>query len=123
MDHMQEWKSACRSPAFPSHDQRPTTIATSFYGTRKGSGGATLSFILFCLILLLAAPGQAKTDDRLAPQDTVEVRVSGWHTLRGGVAEGVMLSGAFTIGMEGMLDLPIIGLVPAAGLRANELAN
>ncbi len=34
-----------------------------------------------------------------------------------------MLNGAFTIGAQGMLDLPIIGSVPAAGLHANELAK
>jgi protein involved in polysaccharide export with SLBB domain len=91
--------------------------------TRKRSGSALLSLIPFCLIMLLGSPAGGQSNDRLAPQDTVEIRVSGWTALRGGVAEASMLTDAFTIGSAGSLELPIIGHVPAAGLRADELAK
>jgi hypothetical protein len=121
VDHVPRTKSACHSGG----DQRPATMAPSFLGTRKRPCSAALSAILFCFIMLLGSParGQSETDGRLAPQDTVEVRVSGWSALRGGVAEGAALNGTFTIGAAGTINLPTIGHVPAAGLHANELAK
>ncbi len=91
----------------------------------KRSGSATLSLVSLSLVLLLASPAgsRSETDDRLAPQDTVEIRVSGWTALRGGVAEASILTDVFTIGTTGSLELPIVGHVPAAGLRADELAK
>ncbi len=91
--------------------------------TRKRSGSAALSLIPFCLMMLLGSPAGGQSNDRLAPQDTVEIRVSGWSAFRGGAAEASMLTDAFTIGSAGSLELPIIGAVPAAGLRADELAK
>jgi protein involved in polysaccharide export with SLBB domain len=93
--------------------------------TCKTSGRATLSLIPLCLFMLLGSPagGQSEAADRLAPQDTVEIRVSGWSALRGGVAEASLLTDAFTIGTAGLFELPIIGHVPATGLRADELAK
>ncbi|WP_245364250.1 polysaccharide biosynthesis/export family protein [Sinorhizobium americanum] len=78
-----------------------------------------------CLFMLLGSPasGESATDDRLAPQDTVEIGVSGWHTLLGGVAEATLLNDTFTIGRGGTLELPGIGRLPAAGLSESELAK
>ncbi|WP_234879209.1 polysaccharide biosynthesis/export family protein [Sinorhizobium americanum] len=78
-----------------------------------------------CLFMLLGSPasGESATDDRLAPQDTVEIGVSGWHTLLGGVAEATLLNDTFTIGRGGTLELPGIGPLPAAGLSESELAK
>ncbi|OAP44509.1 hypothetical protein ATC00_19230 [Sinorhizobium americanum] len=75
--------------------------------------------------MLLGSPasGESATDDRLAPQDTVEIGVSGWHTLLGGVAEATLLNDTFTIGRGGTLELPGIGRLPAAGLSESELAK
>ena len=123
MDHMPEWKAAFHSPAFPCDGQRPTTIAALFHGIPKWSGSATLSLIAFCLIMLLGSPaqGQSETDDKLAPQDKVEIYILGWGP--GGAAEALVLNDVFTIGTEGFLDLPIVGRVLAAGLRTNELTK
>ncbi|UVK37852.1 polysaccharide biosynthesis/export family protein [Mesorhizobium sp. AR10] len=100
-------------------------MAALLHGTRKRSRGATISLIPFCLILLFGAParGQSETDDRLVPQDTVEVNVSGWGASRGGVTEGAELNGAFAIDTAGTLDLPVIGPVPAGGLYESALAK
>ncbi|WP_284241638.1 polysaccharide biosynthesis/export family protein, partial [Neomesorhizobium albiziae] len=91
----------------------------------KGSARATLNLIFLCLVALLGSPAgaQSGTGDRLAPQDTVEIRVSGWSALPGGSAEAPRLTGAFTIGAAGFVELPIIGPVRASGLRADELAK
>lgn len=125
MDHVQRSKADCHSPAFPDGNRPFSTMAALFHDTRKRSRCATISLIPFCLILLFGAParGQSETDDRLVPQDIVELKVSGWDALRGGVTEGAELTGAFTIGTAGTLDLPVIGHVPAAGLRESELAK
>jgi hypothetical protein len=125
MDDLRRWRSACRSPQSFCDDQRFTTMAASIYSASKRSGIALLGLIPFCLAMLLGSPalGQSETGHRLAAQDAVEISVSGWSTLRGGAAEGLALSDTFTIGKNGMLDLPIIGPVPAAGLHANELAK
>ncbi|PDT37537.1 hypothetical protein CO656_24395 [Sinorhizobium sp. FG01] len=92
---------------------------------RRASLRATLRIVPFCLFLLLGVPAKGETapDARLAPQDTVEISVSGWHALLGGVAEGTLLNDTFTIGTGGTLELPGIGRLPAAGLSENELAK
>lgn len=121
MDHLQCCKSACHNPA--GRDRQAATIAISFLGNCKRWRCATPGLILFCLITLFGSPArsQLEPDERLAPQDTVEVRISRWTALRGGVTEGAALSNTFTIGASGTLDLPFIGQLPAAGLRASEL--
>ncbi|WP_457154125.1 polysaccharide biosynthesis/export family protein [Mesorhizobium sp. P5_C1] len=125
MDHVQTSNADCHSPALSGGIRRFSAVAALFHDSRKRSRGAAISLIPFCLILLFGAPAksQSETDDRLAPQDTVELKVSGWDALRGGITEGVELNGAFTIGATGTLDLPGIGHVPAAGLRESELAR
>lgn len=123
MDPIQRPK-ADHGPAFPEGDRQVSTMATSSHGSRKRSRGAAMSLIPLCLILLCSAParGQSGTDDRLGPQDTVEVNVAGWGVFRAGVA-GAELNGAFTIDAAGTLHLPVIGQVVAAGLRENDLAK
>lgn len=125
MDRVQRPKADCHSPAFPGGNRPFSTVAALFHGPRKSSRGATISLIPFCLILLFGVPAraQSETDDKLVPQDTVKVSVSGWDALRGGVTEGAELNGAFTIDTAGKLDLPAIGQLPAAGLRESELAK
>lgn len=113
----------CNSPAFPCRDGR--TTAVPWHLTRQGSASATLCSIPFCLVMLLASPAisQSATDDRLAPQDAVEIRISGWYALFGGVAEAALLHDVFTIGTAGTLEIPEFGRLPAAGLRAGEPAK
>ena len=123
MDHVNRSETTCNSPAFPQSDRR--TMAAPCRRSREGSVRATLTLISFCLIMLLGSPakGETATDERLALQDTVEIRVSGWHTLLGGAAEAALLNDTFTIGTDGTLELPGIGRLPAAGLRESELAK
>ncbi|WP_189644276.1 polysaccharide biosynthesis/export family protein [Mesorhizobium sp. M9A.F.Ca.ET.002.03.1.2] len=84
-----------------------------------------LCLISFCLILLLESPANArsKTVEKLAPRDTIELRVWRWTALRDGVLEALQLNNTFTIDSNGTLDLPMIGNIVAAGLREKELAE
>ncbi len=59
----------------------------------------------------------------LKADDTVELRVTGWTALKGGVAEASVLNDDFTIAHSGSLELPFIGSVAAAGLSPEELAR
>ncbi|CCE99484.1 conserved hypothetical protein (plasmid) [Sinorhizobium fredii HH103] len=123
MDHVNRSEATCDSPAFPCGDQ--CAAAAPCHRARQAPLSATLRVVPFCLMMLLGSPakGGPPTDDRLAPQDTVEISVSGWHTLLGGVVEAALLNDTFTIGTGGTLELPEIGRLPAAGLRESELAK
>ena len=103
-----------------SHEQ-----ASLFFGIRKKPGAFRLRFVLFCFVMLLGSPatGQSETNDKLAPQDTVELHVSGWDALIGRFLEAMLVNNTFTIDSAGALYLPMIGQIPAAGLREDELAK
>ena len=58
---------------------------------------------------------------KIAPNDTVELSVTGWAALKGGVAEATLLNDSFTVGRTGTLKLPFVGTLPAAGLTPAEL--
>ena len=88
-----------------------------------------ISPISFCLVVMLLgfpATGQASEAGAiLAPLDTIEIHVSlpDGPALTDFVADVSMLNGVFTIDKAGMLSLPIVGPVPAAGLDEHELAE
>src|SRR4051812_9672725 len=93
---------------------------------RRARPFASLRFAAPLLsVLMLAQPGAAQTvsGEQLAPFDIIELSVTGWSALRGGAAEGALLSNSFTIDTGGVLDLPILGRVQAAGLSEDELAT
>src|SRR5687768_6276910 len=50
---------------------------------------------------------------RLGAQDKLRVHVQEWPAL----------AGEFTIGAEGAVSLPLVGEIPASGLRTSELAT
>ena len=85
--------------------------------------------ISFCLFLMLlgspAASYASEAGAILAPLDTIEIHVSlpDGPALTDSVADVSMLNGVFTIDKAGMLSLPIVGPVPAAGLDEHELAE
>ena len=76
-------------------------------------------------LLLLAHPAASQTDEaeKLGPLDTIELSVTGWSALRGGAAEAALLNNSFGIDSTGMLELPTIGKVQAAGLTEQDLAK
>ncbi|MET0599207.1 MAG: polysaccharide biosynthesis/export family protein [Mesorhizobium sp.] len=80
--------------------------------------------LAFASLVFLAHP--ALSDEPSGPlkaDDTVELRVTGWTALKGGVAEASVLNDDFTIAHSGSLELPFIGSVAAAGLSPEELAR
>lgn len=124
MHHVKSSEATCDRDAFFLSDGRITAVP--HHRARQASFGAMFRVVPFCLIVMLLgspAKGETATDDRLAPQDTVEIGVSGWHTLLGGVAEAALLNGTFTTGTSGTIELPGIGRLPAAGLSESELAK
>ncbi len=96
-----------------------------FFGIRKKPGTFGFRFVLFCFVMLLGSPatGQSETNGKLAPQDTIELHVSGWNALIGRFMEAMLVNNTFTINSAGALHLPMIGQTPAAGLREDELAK
>jgi protein involved in polysaccharide export with SLBB domain len=81
-----------------------------------------------CLVLSLStwahpALAQSAGAEELGPLDVIDLSVTGWSALRGGAAEAALLSNSFTIDSAGMLELPIIGKVQAAGLSEQDLAK
>ncbi len=96
-----------------------------FLGVHKKPGTFSFRFVLLCFVMLLGSParGQSETEDKLAPRDTVEIRVWNWEALGSGAAEAFALNDVFTIGSDGLLDLPTIGYIPAAGLHTSDLAQ
>ena len=97
-----------------------------FFGIRKKPGTFSFRFVLFCFVMLLGSP--ARVSRRL--RQTCPAR-HGRDTRFGiGMPWVAALYGsdagqqrAFTIGSDGALDLPMIGHIPAAGLRKSELAQ
>ncbi len=89
-----------------------------FFGIRKKPGTFSFRFVLFCFVMLLGSPatGQSETNGKLAPQDTIELHISGFM-------EAMLVNNTFTINSAGALYLPMIGQIPAAGLREDELAK
>ena len=69
----------------------------------------------------LRQPVSRKLNYKLAPQDKVEIYFGMGCSDVAALQRGLVLNDVFTIGTEGLLDLPIIGRVPAAGLPTDEL--
>ena len=87
-----------------------------------------LRVAVWCLAISLGggpmtAPASAepRAVTKIAPNDTVELSVTGWAALKGGVAEATLLNDRFTVGRTGTLKLPFVGTLPAAGLTPAEL--
>lgn len=123
MDHATRSEAARGNSALPYSDGR--TTAAPCHRVRHGLFTTALSIIPFSFILLFAASagGQLATLNGLAPQDAVEIHLSGRHTLLGGAAKAALPNGTFTIASAGVLERPGIGRVPAADLHVSELAK
>ncbi len=87
-----------------------------------------LRVAVWCLTIslgggLVTAPASAepRAVTKIAPNDTLELSVTGWAALKGGVAEATLLNDRFTVGRTGTLKLPFIGTLPVAGLTPAEL--
>src|SRR5262249_51519697 len=94
---------------------------------RRRNLAAFLAAILLATTLFLPSPGaRAETADqdyRLGSQDKIRIRVAEWSPSKGEVVDWPALTGEFTIGAGGRLDLPILGSTQAAGLSTSELAH
>jgi protein involved in polysaccharide export with SLBB domain len=74
-----------------------------------------------CLLATLS--GASAEDYRLGVQDRIRVTVHEWRASLGEVHDWKAITGEFTIGASGAISLPLIGSIPAAGHRPEELAD
>ncbi|MDG4883043.1 polysaccharide biosynthesis/export family protein [Mesorhizobium sp. WSM4884] len=116
MNQVQSTQSTCLHRDF-------TSLRRRFLNLLPGMCGRGAMLCLVCLVLLPGFPAKAQSDDRLSPGDRIELRVWRWTALRDGAVEGLQLNRSFSIDATGTLDLPNIGSIAAAGLRADELAR
>ncbi|WP_347567158.1 polysaccharide biosynthesis/export family protein [Mesorhizobium sp. WSM4904] len=118
MNQVQSTQSTCLHRDF-------TSLKRRFLNLLPGMRGRGAMLCLVCLVLLPGFPARAQstTDDKLGPGDRIELRVWRWTALRDGAVEGLQLNRSFSIDVTGTLDLPNIGGIAAAGLRADELAR
>ncbi len=76
------------------------------------------------VVLLSLTHAAARADEyRLGVQDKVRIKVIEWRAAQETVHEWVALSGEFLVGASGTVSLPLVGEVPAAGARTDELAQ
>lgn len=118
MNQVQSTQSTCLHRDF-------TSIKRRFLNLLPGMRGRGAMLCLVGLVLLPGFPARAQstTYDKLGPGDRIELRVWRWTALRDGAVEGLQLNRSFSIDATGTLDLPNIGGIAAAGLRADELAR
>lgn len=78
---------------------------------------------LVCVVALgLAAPAAKAADYRLDVGDQVRLKVLDWRSTMGDVHEWTGLTGDYRIGADGMVSLPLLGAVKAAGLTVEQLS-
>jgi polysaccharide export outer membrane protein/exopolysaccharide production protein ExoF len=89
-----------------------------------GSLGRWASRVAASVLLSVAAASVAGAEDyRLGVQDKLRVTVNEWRPTVGEVQDWKAITGEFIIGPAGDVSLPLIGSVPAAGLKPEELAT
>jgi polysaccharide export outer membrane protein/exopolysaccharide production protein ExoF len=68
-------------------------------------------------------PTPAAQDYKLGPQDKIRLKVFEWRTTMNTVVVWPALNAEFTVSASGVLSLPILGEVPAAGQTPSTLAK
>ncbi len=75
------------------------------------------------LAFVLGMSSAYADDYILGPQDKLRIRVYEWRPMAGSAVEWEPLTGEFVISASGNLSLPIIGVVPAAGMTSEQVAE
>lgn len=79
--------------------------------------------LLGALVAVLLAAGAGRAADYLlGPQDQVRLKIFEWRASRDTIFEWTALNDTFTVGPEGNLSLPFVGVIAAADRTATELA-
>ncbi len=85
---------------------------------------AVITVIAFAAMIAFFGPSKAFADEyKLGPQDKLRIQVFEWRNSVYEVIDWPALTGEFTVGSGGMLSLPLIGQIPAAGLTTRELSE
>src|SRR5262249_32669046 len=69
------------------------------------------------------APSAQGADYRLDVGDQVRLKVLDWRATMGDVHEWTGLTGDYRIGAGGVLSLPLLGSIKAAGLSVEQLSD
>jgi len=85
---------------------------------RKGRYALAMLALAMCIPI----SGAHAEEYRLGIQDKVRIKVFEWRAPQEAVHEWTAMNGEFIVGASGAVSLPLIGEVPAAGLRPGELA-
>lgn len=84
--------------------------------------------LLFLALVFLVPPSNSAAADSnseylLGAQDKVRVKVYEWRPSRDEIFEWLALNHEYIVDVAGNISLPLVGEVPAAGLRTSELAK
>lgn len=83
---------------------------------------AGLAAVVFALIFMTSSRA-AQGDYELGVEDKLMIRVFEWRAQIDEVFEWSALNGEFTVSGSGLISMPLIGSVEAAGLTTNEVAD
>ena len=89
----------------------------------RRSGYRLLALGTIVLASMLGMSSAYADDYVLGPQDKLRIRVYEWRPMTGSAVEWEPLTGEFVISASGNLSLPIIGIVPAAGMTSEQVAE
>lgn len=78
--------------------------------------------ILVAAMVFGAAQAQAE-DYRLGTMDKLKIRVAEWRTAEGAVRDWSVVTGEYTVGPSGVVSLPFVGDLPAAGKTTTEVGE
>lgn len=67
--------------------------------------------------------GESATTHRLAPEDEIRLRVVEWRPAADDILEWKAINGLYVVQADGLVSIPLLGLIPARGRAPSELAK
>lgn len=104
--------------------QRAVSGRASCGLVRRTARLTAVSLLALSLAFLAHAPAGAGEDKyRLGPEDRISLKVLEWRATQDQIFEWVPMTGEIAINPEGMLDVPLVGAIGAAGLTVSDLGR
>ncbi|HEY9214834.1 MAG TPA: polysaccharide biosynthesis/export family protein [Ancylobacter sp.] len=104
--------------------QRAVSRRASCGLVRRTARLTAVSLLALSLAFLAHAPAGAGEDKyRLGPEDRISLKVLEWRATQDQIFEWVPMTGEIAINPEGMLDVPLVGAIGAAGLTVSDLGR
>lgn len=83
----------------------------------------SLKVAMLAAITMFGALPAHSDEYHLGVMDKLKIRVAEWQTAEGAVRDWSVVSGEYTVGASGMVSIPFIGDLPAAGKTTNEMSE